>query len=62
MAFKVVSGISKRVYETYTSDQTYNENVLAALDVTKTYLNHYKNRIILNWSKFDPSEVIATSN
>jgi len=58
MVFKAVSGVDKSVYNTYNSGQTYSERVMAALDVTNKYHSHYKNRILLNWKKVGPSEVI----
>ena len=57
MAFKAVSGVNN-VYDTYTSGQTYSENVFAALEATNRHFAHYKNRIILNWKDFGASEVI----
>ena len=57
MVFKAVSGVKENVYSTYTSGQTYHEKVLAALDVTNSYLNDYKNRIVLKWKDFGASEV-----
>lgn len=57
MVFKAVTGVDKRVFETYNSPHTSSENVLAALDVTNKHHNHYKNRIVLNWGEFGPSEV-----
>ena len=57
MVFKAVSGVKENVYSTYTSGQTYHEKVLAALDVTNSYLNDYKNRIVLQWKDFGASEV-----
>ena len=57
MVFKAVSGVKENVYSTYTSAQTYHEKVLAALDVTNSYFNDYKNRIVLKWKDFGASEV-----
>lgn len=58
MVFKAVTRKGK-VYELYTSDNTSSEDVKFALDVTKKYPHHYKNRIVLNWEDFKPSEVIS---
>ena len=58
MVFKAVSGVSESVYGIYNSADPYCEKVLAALDVTNKSLEHYKNRIVLNWEDFGPSEVI----
>ena len=33
---------------------------MEALNVTNKYRDHYKNRIVLNWELFDPSEVLKT--
>ena len=60
MAFKVVSGVNKNVYSTYTSDQTYSEKVFAALEVTNRQFNHYTNRIVLKWQDIGPTEVSAS--
>lgn len=57
MVFKAVSGVKENVYSTYTSGQTYHEKVLAALDVTNSYFNDYKNRIVLKWKDFGAAEV-----
>ena len=59
MVFKAVSGSGQSVYNTYTSGQTYNEENMAALDVTNKLLSHYKNRIVNNWQRIDPSELIT---
>ena len=57
MVFKAVSGVARDAYEVYNSAFTYSEKAMAALDVTNNYGDHYKNRIILNWNNFGPSEV-----
>jgi len=57
MVFKAVTGVNKRVFDTWNSPHTSSENVMAALDVTNKHHDHYKNRIVLNWGKFGPSEV-----
>ena len=58
MVFKIVSGVqSKRVWELYSSSDTSAENVTAALDVTNQHHDHYKNRVIMNWGNFNPSQV-----
>lgn len=56
MVFKAVSGVDKDAYEVYNSAFTYSEKAMAALDATDNYGDHYKNRIILNWNNFGPSE------
>ena len=58
MVFKAVTR-KGNVYEFYTSNRTYSEDVKYALDVTKKHPHHYKNRIVLNWEDFKPSEVIS---
>ena len=58
MVFKAVTGVDRRVFNTYNSPHSSSENVLAALDVTNKHYDHYKNRIVLNWGEFSPSEVI----
>ena len=60
MVFKAVGGVEKDVYEVYKSDQTLSEDEVEALNVTNKYRDHYKNRIVLNWELFDPSEVLKT--
>ena len=60
MVFKAVGGVEKNVYEVYKSDQTSSEDEVEALNVTTKYRDHYKNRIVLNWELFDPSEVLKT--
>lgn len=57
MVFKAVSGAKGVAYENYKSAETYAEDETAALDVTNSYPNDYKNRIVLNWDKFGASEV-----
>ena len=57
MIFKAVSGVDKNVWDLYDSSQTSAENVTAALDITNQYLDHYKNRVVMNWQTFSPSQV-----
>ena len=57
MIFKVVSGVDKNVWHLYDSPQTSAENVMAALDITNQHYDHYKNRIVMNWQTFSPSQV-----
>ena len=57
MVFKIVSGVNKTVWDLYNSNLTSAENVTAALDVTKQHPDHYKNRVIMNWSSFNKSQV-----
>lgn len=57
MVFKVVSGVNKRVWELYSSAFTSAEFVTAALDVTNQHQDHYKNRVVVNWDNFSPSQV-----
>ena len=57
MVFKAVTR-KGNVYELYASDKTSSEDVKFALDVTKKYPHNYKNKIVLNWEGFKPSEVI----
>lgn len=61
MVFKAVTGVDKRVFDTYNSPHTSSEDVMAALDVTNKHPDHYKNRIVLNWGDFGPSEVNKSS-
>ena len=58
MIFKVVSGVSSpEVGHLWNAPFILAENVSAALDVTATHLGHYKNRIVLNWTTFNPQKV-----
>ena len=58
MVFKIASGVSnKLVWDVYRSSETAIENVTAALDVTNQYQDHYKNRVVLNWNTFNPTQV-----
>ena len=58
MVFKIASGVSnKLVWDVYRSSETANENVTVALNVTNQYQDHYKNRVILNWETFNPTQV-----
>jgi len=57
MIFKVVSGVDRNVWDLYDSSQTSAENVTAALDITNQHQDHYKNRIVMNWQTFSPSQV-----
>ena len=59
MVFKAVGGVDKDVYDVYKSDQTFSENKEEALNVRSDHKDHYKNRIILNWKTFHPSEVLC---
>ena len=58
MIFKAVSGVSSpEVGHLWNSSLTLSENANAALDITETPPGHYKNRIDLNWTTFNPHEV-----
>ena len=57
MIFKVVSGVDRRVWDLYDSSQNSAESVTAALDITNQHQDHYKNRIVMNWQTFSPSQV-----
>lgn len=58
MIFKAVGGVSSpKVGNLWNSHLTLSENVNAALDITTTHPGHYKNRISLNWTPFNPQEV-----
>ncbi|KAL9952130.1 hypothetical protein ACROYT_G039340 [Oculina patagonica] len=56
LVFKAVSGADKRAFDAFNSSDTYAEGEMDALDVTNQYPNDYKNRIVLKWDDFDPSE------
>ncbi|KAJ7327798.1 Saccharopine dehydrogenase [Desmophyllum pertusum] len=56
MVFKAVSGVDRKVFDTYNSAHTSSEEVIAALDITDEHHDHYKNRIVLNWEDFGASE------
>lgn len=58
MVYKAVAGLDENAYDAYKSDKTLSEKEENVLNVTNKHQNHYKNRIILNWEIFDPSEVI----
>ena len=58
MVFKAVTGADQKAFDIYNSADTFNEIVIDALDVTNKHPNDYKNRIVLNWGDFRPSEVI----
>ena len=58
MVFKAVTR-KENGYKLYTYAETSPEDVKDALDVTKKHPEHYKNRIVLNWEDFKPSEVIS---
>ena len=57
MIFKVVSGVDKRVWKLYSSAFTSAESETAALDVTNQHSDHYKNRVVMNWDNFNPTQV-----
>ena len=57
MIFKVVSGLDRNVWDLYDSPETSAESVTEALDITNQHPNHYKNRIVMNWQTFSPSQV-----
>ena len=58
MIFKAVGGVSSpKAGHLWNSPLTLSENVNAALDITATHPGHYKNRIVLNWTTFNPQEV-----
>lgn len=59
MIFKVIRGVTSHITidDLWFSSETLAENVDAALDTTSTHRGHYKNRIVLNWKKFNPQQV-----
>lgn len=62
MIFKAVSGVSSpEVGHLWNSPLTLSENVNAALDITTKHPGHYKNRIVVNWTTFNPQEVNLTT-
>ena len=58
MVFKAVSGVDNSAHNTFIDGQKHSDEAVAALDTTNRLLNHYKNRIVLNWKDFDASEVL----
>ncbi|KAJ7321483.1 hypothetical protein OS493_034837 [Desmophyllum pertusum] len=56
LVFKVVSGVDKKVWDVYNSAQASAEFVTAALDITNQHHDHYKNRVVMNWDNFNPSQ------
>ncbi|KAL9952124.1 hypothetical protein ACROYT_G039333 [Oculina patagonica] len=56
LVFKVVSGVDRKVWDLYNSNQASAELVTAALDVTNRHKDHYKNRVVMNWQTFNPSQ------
>ncbi|KAL9952125.1 hypothetical protein ACROYT_G039334 [Oculina patagonica] len=56
MIFKAVTGANQLAQDAYKSADTYAEFEMDALDVTNKHPNDYKNRIVLNWGAFGPSE------
>ena len=57
MIVKVVSGVDKRVWELYSSAFTSGEFTTAALNVTNQHNDYYKNRVVMNWERFNPAQV-----
>ena len=57
MVFKIVSGVNRFVWDVYNSNQASAEFVTAALDVTNQHQDHDKNRVVMNWQTFNPSQV-----
>lgn len=57
MVFKAATGASQPAQDAYKSDDTYAESDMAALDVTSQQPDIYKNRIVLQWTDFRPTEV-----
>jgi hypothetical protein len=39
------------------SPSTFNESSLEALNIGNSFKNHYKNRIVQEWSTFGPTQV-----
>jgi len=57
MIFKAVSGVDRRVWDLYNSAEASAEFVTAALDITNQHRDHYKNRVVMHWQSFSPSQV-----
>lgn len=61
MILKAINGVSSpNVGQLWNLSSAFSENVSAALDTTATHLGHYKNRIVMNWTTFNPQEVNLT--
>jgi len=56
MIFKAVSGVDRRVWDLYNSAEASAEFVTAALDITNQHRDHYKNRVVMHWQSFSPSQ------
>ena len=56
MVFKVVSAVDRTVWDLYNSTFTSAEFQTAALDVTNQHNVHYKNRVVMNWDHFNPTQ------
>ena len=57
MVFKLIAGISGRPATTWNMVLPSYEYSLAALNTNADFKHHYKNRIVQNWSLFNPTEV-----
>ena len=54
LVFKVVSGSHRNAFDFYNSEAENEKDVFGA---TNKQLMDYKNRIVLQWGEFKPSEV-----
>ena len=57
LVFKAIAGVPGVMSDIWQSYATFKENSLEALNIGNSFKNHYKNRIVQEWSLFSPTQV-----
>ncbi len=57
LVFKAIAGVPGVMSDIWQSSSTVKESSLEALNTENDFKNHYKNRIIQEWSLFSPTQV-----
>ena len=57
LIFKSVAGVPGIIHEIWESQSTFNEESFEALNTENNFKSHYKNRIVKEWSTFNPTQV-----
>ena len=57
LVFKGIAGLPGVMSNIWQSPSTFNETSLDVLNIEDSVKTHYKNRIIQEWSRFNPTQV-----
>ena len=57
LIFKSVAGVPGIIHKIWESQSTFKEESFEALNTENNFKSHYKNRIVKEWSAFNPTQV-----